>query len=86
MARPKVNRSVIARRVQHVAPRVSTEPVSRNLAARVPDGTPDVTGQGPRSRKPRKVWAHRDINGRVSQWHGNPFYYSPIEVDARWSA
>ena len=86
MARPKVNRAVLARRaaengVQHVAPRE----VSRNLALRTSLPTGD-TGVGPRKGKTRKAWSHRDSTGRRSLWHSNPFYYSPIERDVRWSA
>lgn len=87
MQRSQVNRAVVARRaaanpaVQHVAPAA----VSRNLAMRGIDRI-DSTGVGPRKGKTRKAWSHKSSDGRTSLWHSNPFYFSPIEVDVRWSA
>jgi len=86
MARPKVNRAVIARRAaENGVQRVAPATVSRNPALRtnLPTGN---TGVGPRKGKTRKAWAHKSSNGRTSLWHSNPFYYSPIERDVRWSA
>lgn len=84
MNRSQANRSVIAARAAHRT-QVNTEPVSRNLALRTSLPTGD-TGVGPRKGKTRKAWSHRDSTGRRSLWHSNPFYYSPIERDVRWSA
>lgn len=87
MNKSQANLAVIARRAgaRSSTPRVSTEPVSRNPALRAADQIGD-TGVSPRKGKTRKAWAHKDITGRTSQWHSNPFYYSPIEIDRRWSA
>lgn len=85
MHKSQANMAVIARRAALRPAQPNTAPVSRNLAARTPD-RPTVTGVSPRKGKTRKAWAHRDTTGRVSQWHGNPFYFCPVEIDRRWSA
>lgn len=84
MNKSSANLRVVAQRAQQRSPRVSTEPVSRNPAARTPE-LPTVTGVSPRKGKTRKAWSHRDINGKRSQWHANPFYFDAVEVDRRWS-
>lgn len=84
MNRSQADRSVVAARAALRPVRTSTEPVSRNLALRGP-ALPTATGVSPRKGKTRKAWSHSDIRGKRSEWHNNPFYYSPIEVDRRWS-
>lgn len=85
MHKSQVNLSVTRKRAANRVLTPSTEPVSRNPARRAPD-RPTVTGVGPRRGRSKKAWAHRDVTGRTSQWHGNPFYFCPVEIDARWTA